>query len=156
MNQSFSDLLMTGITSFQSNDGKDIRNVINNMISSNSIANGTWQPCADVIDENDFISIYMDLPGINRDNINVDFLNNKLSITGKREKQYGGIPKEANICYGKFIRNVDLPLSVTNKENVDVSYEDGVLLIVINKKKEIKNRFRINLGSSSNLPTGIV
>lgn len=140
----FSDLILSGLNTLQSNDSQDIRNALNNIISQ-----GNWQPCCDIIDNKDMILIYMDLPGVNKDDIEVDFFNNKLSITGKRVKKYFGNPIEKGICYGSFTRNITLPLSVTGRDTVDVSYEDGVLVVSIDKRKEKKNKFKIKLGDNS-------
>jgi HSP20 family molecular chaperone IbpA len=38
-----------------------------------------------------------------------------------------------------------LPVSVTNKENVIVSYVDGVLKISVDKMKESQNRFSVHI-----------
>ena len=49
------------------------------------------------------------------------------------------------IIYGKFERQIIIPISVTNRESVKISSKNGVLIIVIDKEREERNRFSIRV-----------
>jgi HSP20 family molecular chaperone IbpA len=53
------------------------------------------------------------------------------------------------IIYGKFERHINLPISVTNRDSVKISSNNGVLIIVIDKTREGMNRFSLRVPSSS-------
>ena len=141
---SFSDLLLVGLNNLQA-DG-NIRGALNNFINTSG-SQGAWNPLMDMVDNKEFTIVYLDLPGVDKNNINVDFFNNRLLISGERKKPYTGVSHNREVIYGKFSRRITLPISVTSRLNVDVSYSEGILKIAIDKKKEEMNIFRINMGS---------
>jgi len=141
---SLQDLLITGINQFQSNN--DLQGAVQGMISSGAGVN----ILVDVIDRKDNLYIYVDIPGVLASSVNIDFYNNNISISGEKIKKYNEVPFKKEIIYGQFNRKIVLPISVTNKENVIVSYNNGVLIITIDKQKESQNKFRINMGEIIN------
>ena len=153
---SFQDIILNSLTNLQS-DG-DLRGALQHIINSGV---GTlneqsgWHPPVDIVDTKNNLYVYMELPGVSEESISVDFFNNTLSISGEKIKRYTSSPFKNELIYGKFNRKITLPISVTNQENVNVKYENGVLTLLIDKKKEEQNRFRIGINrssSSSELP----
>jgi HSP20 family molecular chaperone IbpA len=107
-----------------------------------------WKPPVDIINEESNIIVYVDIPGISTDDLYIDFLNNKIEISGERIKPYNKhINKE--IVYGNFNRKIILPINVTNSNSVNVTAKNGVLKIVINKELEEKNKFSVSVNSNS-------
>ncbi len=99
----------------------------------------------DVIDEGDKYRILVDLPGFNKEDIEVYFENGDLVIRAERkeEKEEEGrdfIKRERR--YGLFSRRVTLPADV-EKENVKAKYNNGILEIEIPKK--FKERKKISI-----------
>jgi len=137
---SIQDLLISGLSQFQSNN--DLQGAVQEILSSSST--GVNTP-VDVIDTKNNLYIYVDIPGVTPSSINIDFYNNNISICGEKIKKYNEVPLKKEIVYGKFNRKVTLPISVTNQKNVEVSYTNGVLLITIDKQKESQNKFRISV-----------
>lgn len=94
------------------------------------------------------IKIYVELPGVLPESINLDFFDQQLKISGK--KMSFDISKDSVIhteftnsqCPNKLII---LPFSITNKESVKVKYEHGILFIFIDKKSENNPKFTIKL-----------
>ena len=122
-----------------------LNTLLNYHTQKNSIENA-WKPNVDIIEDKNFITIYIDIPGIMPTSIDIDFFNNKITISGERIKMYNTdnvLKKE--ISYGKFIKEIILPLSITKKESVCVNNSFGVLTININKLLEAENKFKINL-----------
>ena len=99
------------------------------------------------------ITVYAEMPGFDEDGVEVDFFNNKMNVCGVKHKPVlldGENSVHSNIKYGRFSCSVNLPVSVTNQENVNTIYENGVLTVIINLAQEEKNRFKINLGEQRN------
>lgn len=144
----FSDLI-NGISSLHQDE--NIRSIVQGLISSNNDTNILWIPYIDIIDTPNNLYVYADLPGVFEDNIDIDFFNNKLTITGEKIKRYVTPPHpiKSEISYGKFKRELTLPISVTNTANVDTTFKNGTLIITIDKQKECQNKFRINLKKTS-------
>lgn len=88
--------------------------------------------------------IEVDLPGVKKDDINVDIKDDILTISGERKTKKEVKEKEyykMESSYGKFQRSFTLPDN-TDIENIEANSKDGVLEVVIPKmersKKETK------------------
>ena len=93
-----------------------------------------WTPAADVYESDTEYSISMDLPGVNREALEVDIDENRLVIKGTRtvvatNKQRTERPN------GKFLRSFTVPGSV-DQGQIAAEYRDGVLQIRLPKRKE--------------------
>jgi len=94
--------------------------------------------------DNDYI-VSIDLPGLTKKDIDVNLQENRLTISGKREKE----EKEENKNFlrkeryhGRFMRSFTLPATV-QEEEIKAKFKDGVLTVTIpkaevSKPKEIK------------------
>jgi len=88
--------------------------------------------------------IEVDLPGVNKEDINIDVKENQIAISGERsfqeerkEKDYYKIESH----YGKFQRSFILPDNV-DVENIEASSKDGVLELMLPKLKVEKNEVK--------------
>ncbi len=143
-------MLLNSLANIQ-ND-RDLLGAIQNVMNSGNVSgtDGVLNPYIDIVDTKKTLYVYMDIPGVSENSIVVDFYNNKLSISGEKIKCYSTPTIKNEISYGKFIRCITLPISVTNKDNVNVKYNNGVLTVTINKKKEERNRFSIGVSNKDN------
>lgn len=98
----------------------------------------------DMQETDEMITITVELPGFNKENIKIDFFNNQLSIKAEKIKPSSAFVLN-EIKYGLFERKITLPLCITVKDTVSTKYENGNLIIMINKTIEESNRFSINL-----------
>ena len=101
---------------------------------------GSWVPAIDVIDNRDHYLVRADLPGVSKDDIEVDVSDGTLTIKGekKREtKEEGDNYIRVERTYGTFVRSFTLPDDV-DSDKIKASYENGVLELVIPKKEEAK------------------
>lgn len=119
-----------------------VRDYMNSTVAASSMR-------VDVVERSDLdqIIVYVDLPGVDPDTIEVDFFNNKVSIKGKREKKYedNDTAYMSEIKYGNFDRSVMIPISVTSQQSVSVRANHGVLEITIDKQVEERNRFSVRV-----------
>jgi HSP20 family protein len=123
--------------------GTNFRNVLGNGVNMiQNRPNNYNRISLDIVNDENTITIFAELPGIDKDNINVDFFNNKLTISAKKIRSYNN-PDICEIKFGQFERSLTLPICVTKKDTVSVQYTDGILKIKINKLVEEENKFSV-------------
>ena len=86
--------------------------------------------------------VEVDLPGVKKDDIDVDVKDNMVTISGERktkkevkEEDYYKVESS----YGKFERSFTLPENV-DVENIHAESQDGVLEVVIPKLEKVKKQ----------------
>jgi len=97
-----------------------------------------WNPAVDVYQDNDQFTVYAELPGLKREEIEISLNGDTLTISGERKhetKPDQGFRTER--YFGKFQRSLTLPISV-NSEKVSATYKDGILKVVLPKVEEAK------------------
>ena len=109
-----------------------------------------WRPAIDIVETEDTLQVLMNLAGVNRESVDVDFFNNSVSIKGEREapslaSAAGATQRRQEIVYGKFERKIVLPISITQKESVRIDMDNGVLAIIIDKTVENRNKFSLRV-----------
>lgn len=98
-----------------------------------------WTPTVDLVDTDDAYILYMDLPGLQRDQVTITFENGTLQVSGERlqpehkEAQYHRMER----WYGRFFRSLNLGPNV-NPEKIKARFENGVLVIEVPKTEESK------------------
>jgi HSP20 family molecular chaperone IbpA len=136
---------MQGIAAVQ---GTNTGDAIGSYMRQNGVApEQYYKPPCDLVETTEKLVIYIDAPGVRGEDIDVDFYNTKLDLVIKRGKPYDGEPRLRRIAYGEFKLRVELPISVTSSENVDIQLENGVIVLTIDKAKEERNRFSVRVGS---------
>ncbi len=99
-----------------------------------------WLPAVDVIDEKDKLRIKADLPGVDKNNVEVNIEDGVLTIKGERKQEKEEKDKNyyrRECFYGVFERSISLPAEV-DIEKAEANYKDGVLEIILPKKEEAK------------------
>jgi HSP20 family protein len=97
----------------------------------------------DVIENDDEFVVKADVAGIKPENIEISYTDNNLSIKGEmseeREDQEEGRYHLRERCYGSFSRTISMPGTV-DVENIEAETENGILMIHLPKKEEVKPR----------------
>src|SRR5204862_2512684 len=106
---------------------------------------GDWTPASDIYETESGYVIAMDLPGIDRDALEINIDDNRLVVKGARE-----ISKERQHRNerprGKFLRTFSVPASV-DQAKIAAEFRDGVLEITLPKQREQKSkRIDIKIG----------
>ena len=99
-----------------------------------------WAPAVDIVDEKDQIKVKAELPGMKREEIEVNLENDILTIKGEKKEEKEIKEKDfvrSERYYGAFHRSFSLPASV-DASKVNASYKDGVLEITLPKKEGAK------------------
>jgi HSP20 family protein len=97
-------------------------------------------PKVDVIDREDEIIVKAEVPGVNKDDLDISVTENSVSIKGstrKEEKEEKGDYYRCEISSGSFSRIVPLPADV-DPEKASSTFKDGVLELTMPKVKKAK------------------
>src|SRR5690606_12694760 len=101
-----------------------------------------WMPRLDLTETPDAFVARMDLPGLKREEIQVDVQNNRLTVRGERKTETREEKEDVvrmERSFGTFFRAITLPTDV-RWDDVEATFEDGVLTLTIPKAEETKPR----------------
>ena len=101
-----------------------------------------WYPAVDVLENKDSYVIRAELPGMKREDINLEVKDGTLTLTGERksEKPAEGIEyRHVERVNAKFWRSFNLPETVKH-DGIEATYKDGVLEVRVPKAEEVKPR----------------
>lgn len=110
------------------------------MTPARSNRGAMWSPAINIREDKDNFYVEAELPGLSKEEIDLEVENNILSLKGERqleEKQEGENYHFVERSYGSFYRSFTLPRNV-DPEGIAASYKDGVLYVTIPKKEEVK------------------
>jgi len=97
-----------------------------------------WTPSADILESEKEFLIRLEIPGVAKEDVKIDFNENIITINGEK-KQDGSLPQEnfhrMECQSGKFIRSFSLPQHVDG-EKIEGSLCDGILSIRIPKSEK--------------------
>jgi HSP20 family protein len=106
-----------------------------------------WIPAVDIEELEDAYVVEAEVPGVNREDVNIEVSGNELTISGEsKERAREGIIRRRTRRVGQFEFRVVLPMEV-NPEGVDAKLNDGVLTVRIPKAAGAKSR-RIEVKSA--------
>jgi len=100
----------------------------------------TWSPLADVIEDAENFRIQVDMPGVDKKDVSMNFKENVLTISGERRSETvkeGETSHREERVYGRFFRSFSFPMPVS-AEKIDAKFQDGVLTITVPKAEEAK------------------
>ena len=104
--------------------------------SGDEFERADWTPASDIYETDSGYVIAMDLPGIDREALEIDIDDNRLTIKGTRSiselKQH-----RSERPRGRFLRTFSVPGAV-DQGKIKAEFKDGVLLITLPKRSEQK------------------
>ena len=99
-----------------------------------------WSPLADVEETDDAYTVELDLPGVTRDDVDIQLDDRRLTVSGDiEEKERKGILHRRTRRVGRFHFSVSLPGDV-DADNVSARLHDGVLTVHVPKSAQSKLR----------------
>ena len=112
-----------------------------------------WEfgPPVDVYEDDQRLTIKVEVPGIDEKDIKVEIENNVLTIRGERKQEKD--VKEKNFHrmerhYGAFSRSFTLP-STVDPQKIEANYAHGVLAIQMPKRAEARpKQIKVNVSKS--------
>jgi len=120
-------------------------------MQGDEFARGAWSPNVDIYEDTDKMIVEAELPGMDREDFEVNVENNILTLKGERKfekKTEGDNYHRVERAYGSFTRQFTLPQSVT-AEGATADFEGGVLRVALPKREETKARKIEITGTSS-------
>lgn len=99
-----------------------------------------WTPLVDIDEEDDAYVLKAELPGVKREDVNVELIGNELSIAGElKEEERKGIVRRRARRSGRFEFRATLPSQVDTTK-VDAKLADGVLTVRVPKSERAQRR----------------
>ena len=99
-----------------------------------------WAPALDISERKDAYLVTVELPGLKPEDLDITMEDGLLTIQGERqftsessEQQFHRVERR----YGAFRRSITLPAQV-QAEQIEASFDNGVLQIVVPKMEEAK------------------
>jgi HSP20 family protein len=121
------------------------------------VAAASFAPAVDIYEDAEKIVLKLEVPGIEEKDLDIRVENHTLTVKG--ERKFEAEEKEQNFHrierrYGSFFRAFTLPTTV-DTENVQASYNAGVLKLELAKKAEAQPRqIKINVDSAKKVEVG--
>jgi HSP20 family protein len=102
----------------------------------------TSAPALDVYEEKDDLVIKAELPGMEKDNVEVSLTDHTLTIKGEKKKE-DEVKEEkyyrSERSYGSFVRSLQLPTDV-QADKIKASFKNGILEVRLPKTEEAKTK----------------
>ena len=95
---------------------------------------GTWAPAVDIIETEDAYLLYAELPGVRREDIQLQVRDRRLELSGRRQN----LGENRNFLrmersYGPFRRTFELGAPV-DAESISAGFQQGILRVHIPKR----------------------
>jgi len=133
-----------------------LQNRVNSLLGGmnegdSSLTTASFVPAVDVYEDEKSVVLKLEVPGIEEKDLDVSIEKNTLTVKG--ERKFEKEEKEENFHrierrYGSFYRAFTLP-STVDAENVQASYNAGVLRLELKKKPEAQpKQIKVNVGKT--------
>ena len=118
----------------------EVNRVFDTLLTGTPAAREGWVPVCDVREtETDFV-VRAELPGVKREEVKINLINNTLVIRGEKKQEVEekkGNWHHVERTYGSFERTFTLPSAVA-QERIKARFLDGVLEVMIPKAEEAR------------------
>lgn len=104
-----------------------------------------FTPRVDVMEKEKQFEVHVALPGLKKEEINVEVENNVLTVSGERKIKNESKEEKYHMVenfYGKFSRSFTLPENV-DPSKIDAQFEDGILNIALPKSEVKQNTTKV-------------
>jgi HSP20 family protein len=89
----------------------------------------------DLYEDKDNTYVRAELPGVNRDDINVELVDGYLNLAATRKTKTGDREDSVSLT-----RSVSVPDAAVQADKITAAYENGVLTVTLPKREEAKPR----------------
>ena len=106
-----------------------------------------WSPQIDIYQRGQTLVIHADLPGMRRDEIQVEIADDALIVSGERRKRHdegSGSYYRSERGYGAFRREIPLP-EMVDTSTIQATFRDGVLEITLQARGERRAGRRVEV-----------
>lgn len=100
----------------------------------------SWSPLVDIEEQDDAYVLEADLPGVKREDVDIEVAGSELSITGEiKEKEREGALRRRTRRTGRFEYRVRLPDQVDGSK-IEASLDEGVLTLRVPKSQRAQRQ----------------
>lgn len=103
---------------------------------------GAWIPPVDIFERQEHLVIRAELPGVQKDDMDLRIENGVLTLHGERKQESDRTDASTHLTervYGSFTRSFSLPTTV-DAAKVTATYKDGVLEVTVPKAETAKSK----------------
>lgn len=109
-------------------------------LAPNSWKSFKWSVALDVVESEDEYLVKASLPGINPEDLEITFEDNRLTIKGESKEEEEIDEARFHLRerrFGRFTRSIKLPSGIES-EKIEANYDKGVLKLHLPKVEEVK------------------
>jgi HSP20 family protein len=122
---------------------EDLDRMMNRVTRPVDLETPGFLPLCDVEETKNHYLVSFDMPGVKKENINIEVKGSWLKVSGERQPRSADLNRETSIRsernFGKFERTFELPAAI-NAEKIEAQYENGVLSVAVPKAEAEKGR----------------
>jgi HSP20 family protein len=98
-------------------------------------------PPINVFEKGDDILAIIELPGVEKDSIQIQFKENTIRISGRKDISYpeGGSVHRRERFFGQFDRTLSLPVQL-DPDRIKAEYQDGILALFLPRAESQEQR----------------
>jgi HSP20 family protein len=124
-------------------------------VANSAYGNRRWIPPMDLVETEDHLVLRADLPGVERDDIEIEVKEGLLTISGERRSRHEDKREgfhRVERSFGRFSRSLELPKGIEVK-SIEAAFDKGVLEVRMPKPAERKpHRIEIQGGEREKQP----
>ena len=113
-------------------------------ILQSGFGHGDIVPKMDLSEDDEVLTVKLDIPGVDEENIDVTLADNVLTVKGEKKSESEDKEKDYHLVerrYGRFQRSLKLPYEVLS-DKVTARYDKGVLTISMPKSEQLESKAR--------------
>ena len=120
---------------------RDFDTLLDSFLGSSARPAG-WTPAMDVVETETEYRLHVELPGLTKDDVKIEFTDNVLVLKGEKkavERVDGERWHRVERRSGAFQRRLELPVAV-DAGKIQARFRDGVLTVTLPKAEEARPR----------------
>lgn len=116
------------------------------LVEQRTIKEGmVWKPAVELNEVDGTYQLKAELPGINKDDIDIQVGEEEIALKAKTEKyeqkEEKGKIHRSEFRYGEFARIIPLP-SMVDSEDAKAEFKDGILTVTVHKSKKEEEKIK--------------
>ena len=107
-----------------------------------------YRPATDILEREDGFVIYIDLPGVRREDMTIDLQEDELTVTGRTSLDQSEGEHFVEMQFGdcEYVRSISIT-DIVDRERIKANLEGGVLELVLPKVEKVQpKRIEIQAG----------
>lgn len=87
-----------------------------------------YRPATDILEREDGFYVYMDMPGVDKEDMVIDLQEDELTVTGRTKLDLAADEKVVEMQFGdcEYVRSISIS-DIVDRERIKASLDEGVL-----------------------------